>query len=95
MMRVVGLPGDTIEIRSNGLHINGNPATAPASLGIQPYLSPSPEIELSPEFTRPPSPFTVPENEFYVLGDNVENALDSRYWGTVPIGTVHGKVMDK
>ena len=69
--RVIGLPGDTLEIREGKVWINGRPLS-------EPYLSaPMPRSE---HF----GPVTVPPKSYFVMGDNRENSYDSRFWGFVP-----------
>ena len=79
--RVVGLPGETIGIRAGVVHING----APLPEG---YLPAESNNKLGASFPEK----LVPENHFYVLGDNRDNSSDSRYWGTVDRSLVEGKL---
>ena len=79
--RVVGLPGETIEIRAGVVHING----APLPEG---YLPPESNNKAGSSFPEK----RVPENHFYVLGDNRDNSADSRYWGTVDRSLIEGKL---
>jgi signal peptidase I len=81
--RVIGLPGDVVEIRSGGqLFVNGVPVE-------EPYLNS--EVD-----TRPFGPVTVPDGMLFVLGDNRAHSGDSRFapptgLGYVPEDTVIGK----
>ena len=81
--RVIGLPGDTIEIKQGVTYRNGKPLT-------EPYIKP-----LSAEqkkHMQPYGPYKVPPGDLFVLGDNRLNSNDSRYeLGPVPIHDVIGK----
>jgi signal peptidase I len=94
MSRVVGMPGETIEFRESGLHIDGEPISIPARLKIPLYLPADPSIVI-PKVPRPPDPYEIPPGHYFVMGDNVRNALDSRYWGSVPKNKIRGKVVEK
>jgi signal peptidase I len=74
--RVVGLPGELIEIRDNRVHVNGRPLK-------EPYLGRSWHDERPPE--------RVPDHMVYVLGDNRDNSNDSRVWGELPIESIQAK----
>ena len=63
--RVIGMPGDTVEIHDGGVYIDGK-------ILDEPYL----ETETQGEF----GPYTVPEGHYFMLGDNRNNSADSRYW---------------
>jgi len=83
--RVIGLPGDKIAIHDGSVWINGaklqeNYTTGPTEL-------PS-HYELLPSFQG--VPLTVPENQYFVMGDNRGNSYDSRYWGCVPRSAILG-----
>ncbi|MGE5550724.1 MAG: signal peptidase I [Bacteroidota bacterium] len=78
--RVIGLPGETIDIRDGRVYINGK-------LLPEPYV---PEDEMDYlDF----GPFSVPEGHLFMLGDNRRQSRDSRYWGYLPLKNVDGKAM--
>jgi len=85
--RVIGEPGDTVEIRDDGLvYINGVALT-------EPYLY-SEEVGGEPQPTTPPleqSKWTVPEGDLFLMGDHRANSADSRTFGPVPIDRVVGR----
>ena len=92
--RVVGLPGETVAIKSGELLINGRIEVIPGHVKISGYLEPKPNKALSG--SGPVTfPYTVPPDTYFVLGDNVANALDSRYWGGLEASKVLGKVSGK
>ena len=75
--RVVGLPGEEVEVRNGMVYING-------VLLEEPYLT---EHDHSND-----GPTLLKEREYYVIGDNRRNSRDSRTWGPVPEENVRGKV---
>jgi len=78
--RVIGLPGETIEIKENVVYIDGEPLD-------EPYLT-----EEARSSNGDLEPTTVPDGEVFVMGDNRGNSADSRYGlGTVPLDRVIGK----
>lgn len=92
--RVVGLPGETIDIRSGKVVIDGKEETLPPRLSIGGYKLP--KVELGPRAHGPVAfPFTIPAGKYFVLGDNVSSALDSRYWGGLDRSKILGKVSGK
>jgi signal peptidase I len=83
--RVIGLPGETIDIHDGFVWINGKKlqedyTSGPTNL---PYHS-----ELLPSFQG--LPLVVPKDQYFVMGDNRGNSYDSRYWGCVPRNDILG-----
>jgi signal peptidase I len=83
--RVIGLPGDKIDIHDGSVWING--AKLQENYTTGPTEVPS-HNELLPSFRG--VPITVPENQYFVMGDNRGNSYDSRYWGCVPRSAILG-----
>ncbi|WP_129626570.1 signal peptidase I [Candidatus Oscillochloris fontis] len=80
--RVVGLPGDTLEIRDGKVFLNGIEL-------IEPYLD-SPTACMSSRVCGN-GPFVVPEGTIFVMGDNRNNSSDSREWDSLPLDRVVGQ----
>ncbi len=76
--RLIGLPGDKIEIKNGVVYVNGNPLE-------EPYV----QNKTSDNY----GPITVPQNSYFVLGDNRPVSVDSRYWGFVPKKNLVGKAV--
>lgn len=74
--RIIGLPGETVEIRNGSIYIDGVPLD-------EPYLR-------EPTHGNMP-PRTLKSDEFFVLGDNRDNSSDSRSWGPLPRENIIGK----
>jgi signal peptidase I len=92
--RIVGLPGETVEIRSGVIVINGRSEPLPTHLSLGGYQLP--KKDLAPSTPGPVSfPYMIPAGHYFVLGDNVSNSLDSRYWGSLDVSKILGKVPGK
>lgn len=88
--RVVGLPGEIISIDSNGISIGGSRQSQPDAIKAIQYVPSVPGISAVIHY-----PYTVSAGSYFVLGDNTTNAYDSRFWGTVPVSNIRGRVRDK
>jgi signal peptidase I len=88
-MRIVGLPGETVTIQDGNLFINGEILQLPVRINNIQYSLEPPGVELS----TLSHPVVLPSNCFYLLGDNPQAAMDSRYWGPLPKKNIVGKVI--
>src|SRR6185503_13992575 len=89
--RVIGLPGETVELRAKKVYINGQPLDEPYVHFLEP-VSDSQETT-SFNVRERYGPVTVPEGQYFVMGDNRDNSQDSRYWGFLPAHYVKGRAL--
>ncbi len=75
--RVIGLPGDKVEVRNGTVYLNGQPLD-------ETYLNTK---------TNYPGMWRVPAGQLFVLGDNRNNSSDSSKWGTIAMDSVVGKAI--
>jgi signal peptidase I len=92
--RVIGLPGETVELRAKKVYINGVALDEPYAHYLQPGPT-SPDLQEVTSFDVRDryGPITVPADQYFVMGDNRDNSQDSRYWGFLPRGYVKGKAL--
>jgi signal peptidase I len=89
--RVIGLPGETVELCAKKVYINGQPLEEP----YVHFLEPASEAQEITSFDvrERYGPVTVPEGQYFVMGDNRDNSQDSRYWGFLPAHYVKGRAL--
>jgi signal peptidase I len=97
--RVIGLPGEQIEVRHKRVYVNGQLLDEPYAH----YLEQPPPVphEVEPGDRLPSTgdprdnygPVTVPPKHYFVMGDNRDNSQDSRYWGFLPRDYVKGRAL--
>jgi signal peptidase I len=93
--RVIGLPGETVEVRDKKVYINGQPLDEPYVHFLQPPVSTDSAFHEVTSFDvrERYGPVTVPPNQYFVMGDNRDNSQDSRYWGFLPRSYVKGRAL--
>jgi signal peptidase I len=80
--RVIGLPGETLEVREGDIYINGEKLKEPYVVhNLQPMFR---QLQNMP-------PVTIPADSFFMMGDNRDNSRDSRYFGVVSRRALIGK----
>lgn len=79
--RIIGMPGDSVEIRDGHVFINGTQL-------LEPYVMP----DHNKQTAESNKSYQVPQNEYFLLGDNRDASNDSRWQGTVPVKNVIGRV---
>jgi len=85
--RVAGEPGDRLRISEEKLYANGARVSLSNAWGEIEYLPPA-----NSENFAPIREMTVQDGQYFVLGDNSTNSLDSRFWGGVPKTNILGRV---
>ncbi len=73
--RIIGLPGQTVEVKDHRVYLDNQPLD-------EPYINEAPKYSMSA--------ITIPENCFFVMGDNRNNSNDSHVWGFLPRENIIG-----
>lgn len=83
--RVIATEGQTVDIQDGIVYVDGEALSEDYTLGTTKQLTTAAEgVSIT-------YPYTVPEGHIWVMGDNRENSLDSRYFGSISLDSINGK----
>ncbi len=89
--RVIGLPGDRLELHRKKVYVNGAPIDEPYVHFIEPPSTGGPPR--TDDVREEYGPINVPAHQYFMMGDNRDNSEDSRYWGFMPESYVKGQAL--
>lgn len=89
VLRVVGLPGETVTFSDGNVIIDGQALTPPQRLQNIRFHSNLPNVDSAEH------PYTVPEGHYFLLGDNPDEAKDSRLLGAYRAADIRGRVSSR
>jgi signal peptidase I len=88
--RIVGVPGDVLSIQNGRLCNHNQILSEPAGLAKLKFNGPQYPFQIY--LTNSTASYTVPSGNYFVIGDNTTNSLDSRFWGAIPEKNIIGRV---
>ncbi|MDH7499904.1 MAG: signal peptidase I [candidate division NC10 bacterium] len=84
--RVIGIPGDKLAITKKQVFINDRPLNEPYAVHTDPNLQ---DGSFSPRDDC--GPLIIPPGKYFMMGDNRDHSMDSRFWGLLDEGKIRGK----
>jgi signal peptidase I len=91
--RIVGMPGETIEVKGTQVLVNGTAIAQPFAHFLLPHDGSSDGHEHEGDPRERFGPVTVPAGHYFAMGDNRDNSQDSRYWGFLPGHFIKGRAL--
>jgi signal peptidase I len=91
--RVIGLSGETIELRDHQIHVDGRAIDEPYAHYLPRPPGTGAGDMTSDDVRERYGPVVVPAGSVFVMGDNRDNSQDSRYWGFLPKQNIKGKAL--
>ena len=89
--RVIGLPGDRVEVRQKRVYVNEKPLQEPYAHHLD--GPPGTGSLRSDDVREAYGPVTVPQGQYFMMGDNRDNSQDSRFWGYLPQHYIKGQAL--
>ena len=94
LMRIIATEGETVEINNKQVFIDGETLQEPYKVHIDTHVNSKDDFCNYEDVIRDNSgPVTVPPGHCFVMGDNRDNSMDSRYWGFLPLANVKGQAL--
>jgi signal peptidase I len=92
--RVIGLPGETVSIRDKRVSVDGRPLSEPYAFHADDATWPDdPQIAETRRRRDQLPPLRVPDDAYFMMGDNRDDSNDSRFWGPVPATHILGRAL--
>ncbi len=92
--RVIGLPGETLEVKDKRVYINGKRLDEPYVHYLEPPQGASAFAEVTSfDLRERYGPITIPAGKYFMMGDNRDNSADSRYWGLLSREDIKGRAV--
>ena len=91
--RVIGLPGETLEVRNKQVLVNGEALAEPYTHFLDTGPAGGPSEFTAVDVREHFGPVSIPAGHYFVMGDNRDNSQDSRYWGFLPRDYIKGRAL--
>ncbi len=92
VMRLVALPGESVEVKDGGIWIDGKRLVPPPEIAKLRWFLEEDQADWLGKYASPGAPTRLAHDEYFVLGDFSPSSSDSRYWGPLPRANLRGVV---